>query len=170
MFISQPQYEFPFPADMANPGVQHWRMVELSIHAPWFMLSMEIIDGDDPEVRLTRTMCIAWDNDLAEVLRLVDADRIKGLVCMMPAWQSATGQWASREVREVWLRRSDAGKSVVLCDAAGEEFDCGLAPDHVGTVEQDLILRLSPAMPRQRQRQRPEPGRRSRPATGAKRR
>ncbi|WP_157275644.1 hypothetical protein [Pelomonas sp. Root1444] len=154
MFVSQPEYEFPFPPDLTHPGSQHWRIVELTLHAPWFLVSVEIIDPEHPDCSLTRTLCIAWDSDLAELLGTLEPGRVKGLVCMMPAWQSPSGQWTSREIREVWRCRSAAGHSVVLADTAGEKFDCGMVPDHQEPIEQELILRISPpATTRQRRAQ-----------------
>lgn len=166
MFVSQPQYEFPFPPELAEPGTQHWRIVELTLHAPWFMVSVEIIDPDHPDCSITRTLCIAWDTDLAEVLGGLEPDRVKGIVCMMPAWRSPSGQWTSREIREVWRCRSAAGQSVMLADTAGEQFDCGMVPDHEAPIEQELILRISPATPRQRRG--PQPNRRARRASAVK--
>lgn len=164
MFVSQPQYEFPFPPALEQPGAQHWRMVELTLHAPWFLLSVEIVDPNEPEHRMTRTLCIAWEHDLADAIRSLDAARVKGIVCMMPAWQSATGQWSSREISEVWLCRSASGQHVVLCDVEGQKFDCGLIPEHAEPVQQELLLQLKPKRPATRQRP-PQPGgRRSRRA------
>lgn len=156
MFVSQPEYEFPFPPNLAHPGSQHWRIVELTLHAPWFLVSVEVTDAELPDCSMTRTLCIAWDTDLADLLRTLEPDRVMGLVCMMPAWQSPTGQWWSREIREVWLYSSPAGKHVVLADTSGEKFDCGLIPDHVGDVQMELVLRVSPkpAPPRRIRRSR----------------
>jgi len=155
MFVSHPEYQFPMPPALDRPGSQHWRMVELTLHAPWFLLSMEIADADEPECRMTRTLCIAWDIDLAELLRSLDASQVKGFVCMMPAWQSPSGQWSSREVREVWLHRSVSGQHVALYDVSGETFDCGLIPEHVEPVQRELLLKVgvanaSPPVPRAR--------------------
>lgn len=144
MFVSHPEYEFPIPPALEEPGSQHWRMMELSLHAPWFLLSVEVVDPDVPDLGITRTLCIACEYDLAEVLRPIDADRVKGIVCMMPAWQSPTGQWWSREIREVWIYSSPGGKHVVLADTSGEKFDCGLIPEHVGDVNMELVLRVDP--------------------------
>jgi hypothetical protein len=166
MFVSQPQYKFPFPPDLIQPGSQHWRMVELTLHAPWFLLSVEISDIEILDSRMIRTLCIAWDNDLAEILHSLESDRVKGIVCMMPPWQSQTGQWTSREIREVWTCRSSAGHSVLLCDTSGQKFDCGLIPDHVEPIEHELILRVTPASTRKRRR--PQPGRRVRRANAPK--
>lgn len=144
MFVSHPEYEFPIPAALGEPGSQHWRMMELGLHAPWFLLSVEVVDPDVPDLGFTRTLCIAWENDLAEVLRPIDADLVRGIVCMMPAWQSPTGQWWSREIREVWVYSSPRGKHVVLADIGGEKFDCGLIPEHVGDMKMELLLRVDP--------------------------
>lgn len=151
MFASQPQYEFPIPPDLAEPGCKHWRMFELTLHAPWFLLSTEIVDPQDRDLRMTRTLCIAWDSDLAKVLRSLDVARVKGIVCMMPAWLSVSGQWTSREIREVWLCKSAAGEGVLLRDVDGKQFDCGLTPDHVAPMEQELLLRVGgPSKPARR--------------------
>lgn len=144
MFVSHPEYEFPIPPALDEPGTQHWRMVELSLHAPWFLLSVEVVDPDEPDLSVTRSLCIAWEYDLADVLRPLEAERVKGIVCMMPAWQSPTGQWWSREIREVWIHSSPSGKHVVLADTEGAKFDCGLIPEHVGDVERELLLRIDP--------------------------
>lgn len=171
MFVSQPQYEFPFPPALEQPGSQHWRMVELSLHAPWFLLSVEVVDAEIHDCSMTRTICIAWDYDLAEVLRGLDPDLVRGIVCMMPAWASPNGQWSSREVREVWMCSSPAGQSVFLLDAAGQEFDCGLVPEHVEPTTKDLLLRVSPAkagrQPRSR-RKTPPAGNRGTRRAGAR--
>lgn len=142
MFVSHPDDEFPFPPALKEPGTQHWRMVELSLHAPWFLLSIDVDDADCQGTSITRTMCIAWEQDLADALGSIPEGRVNGIICMVPRWQASTGQWASREIREVWIHRSAKGQHVVLVDAAGERFDCGLVPEHVGVVERKLVYRV----------------------------
>ncbi|RTL41054.1 MAG: hypothetical protein EKK53_14280 [Burkholderiales bacterium] len=165
MFVSQPQYEFPFPPGLEQPGCQHWRMVELTLHAPWFLLTVEVFDTEIRDCSMSRTICIAWDYDLAEVLRGLDAELVLGIVCMVPAWASPNGQWSSKEVREVWMCSSLAGQSVLLVDAVGQEFDCGLVPEHVEPVKKDLVLRVAPVRPQRRPH-----SRRNTPPTGTGRR
>lgn len=146
MFISLPTYEFPFPEGLADPDVKHWRVVELRLHAPWFLLTVEQQDPDDDEMTVSYTLCIAWGQDLADALKSIDAKRVRGLVAMMPAWCSPTGHWSSRQITEVWLRRDDSGQQcVALKDVAGEEFIgdfCGepVPPDSAP----ELLLRLLP--------------------------
>lgn len=142
MFVSRPPYELPIPAALMQGTTQHWRMVELALHEPWFLLSIEICDANDPELRATRTLCVAWERDLLDVLREVDSAQVQGLVCMRPAWLSTDGQWSSREVQEVWVCSSSAGDSLLLCDAEGERLDLGLEPKHVEPMERTLVLRV----------------------------
>ena len=94
-------------------------------------------------------MCIAWDTDLADAIRSIDASRVRGLVAMMPAWASPTGQWSSRQITEVWQDVNDAGTFITLTDVAGEKFDAGVrgkAP--VGGAGCELLLRLPASQPR----------------------
>ncbi|MCE4556260.1 hypothetical protein [Pelomonas cellulosilytica] len=155
MFVSQPEFEFSFPPELAQPGSQHWRVIELTLHVPWFLVSVENVDAEHPGCTITRTLCIAWDSDLVDLLSTIEPHRVKGIVCMMPGWKSPTNQWTSREIREVWRCRSAGGNSVLLADTAGEKFDCSVVPDHEQPIEQELILRVEPTAPRQRHRTKP---------------
>lgn len=152
MFASHSDFEFSAPPDPDRPGVRHWRMFELTLDAPWFLLSEESSDPNVAGLTRTQTLCIAWEYDLAEVLRSMDTSRVKALTCMWPAERPDEPRWASREVREVWLHSSALGRHVVLGDSAGNHFDCGLVPEHVGKVKVELLLRLptSPAASRPR--------------------
>lgn len=149
MFVSQPHYEFRFPPGIEQQGWQHWRMVELALHVPWFLLSLEVDDADSSDCRLIRTICIAFDTDLCEVLQSLEADSVTGIVCMMPAWLSPNSQWSSREIQEVWLHTSQAGQSVVLRDVDGQQFDCGVVTEHTSPVLENLVLRVTPARSRE---------------------
>lgn len=123
MFVSHPQFEFPLPEGFTDPGSKHWRLVEFSLHTPWFLLTVTELTDED-EVLLTHTWCIAWARDLAQILTTVENDQVRGLVCMMPGWSSASRQWTSRELDEVWLvQTDDAEECVRFLDRDGEEFD-----------------------------------------------
>lgn len=140
-------------------------MVELTLHAPWFLLSVEVVDPDVAGHSMTRTLCIAWEHDLADVIRSLDTFQVKGVVCMMPAWQSPTKQWSSREICEIWLHRSASGQHVTLCDLAGNSIDCGLIPEHVEPVKMELLLRMFPRRVAEGSKK-PSGGRRSRRFAG----
>lgn len=143
MFLSLPQYEFPMPEGLNVPGGKHWRVVEMPLHSPWFLLTVERPDPSDLGWKPTHTLCIAWETDLADAIKAVEAKSVRGLVAMIPAWASPTGQWSSQEINEVWLHSDESGKFVSLRDAAGQTLDVGVpmpgAPSHHGA---ELLLRL----------------------------
>lgn len=145
MFVTHPQHEFPVPDGLANPGTQHWRLVEFVLHTPWFLVTVATQPARNIST-LTHTWCIAWERDLAHVLTTTDRKRILELVCMMPAWSSKSGHWSSREVREVWLSHTaDDGDIMWFVDSEGNRFDGGLKEEQTEkAAERRLLLRLEP--------------------------
>lgn len=143
MFASHPQHEFLIPAGLTHPGVQQWRLIEVMLNAPWFLLTIDVQDKESG-ISFAHTWCIAWEHDLANALDAMDPARVRSLVCMMPARATPACQWASREVRQVWLTRTeDAEEYVSLLDATGAEFDGGLRSDRPTKVtERRLLLQL----------------------------
>jgi len=95
---------------------------------------------------LTHTWCIAWERDLAHLLTSIDTVRIQELVYMVPGWRSKSGQWSSREVREVWLTRSiDDNEFMCFIDSEGDEFDGGLQTQRTGNAaDRRLLLKIEP--------------------------
>lgn len=163
MFVSYPEHEVPIFAAFAEPGTRHWRVIELPLHAPWFLLTIELPDPDGTHMSLSHTLCIAREHDLVLALQTIDAERVLGLVAMRPGWTSPSGQWTSRGVSEVWLRQADGYEYVVLKDAGGEEFDAGVAVQKpVLPVSDNLLLRLAP----RKARVAGQPRRRSRRTAG----
>ena len=145
MFLSLPQYEFQVPQGLAEPGSKHWRVVEIPLHAPWFLLTVSYPDPEGASLGMSYTLCIAWELDLAEALQSIEANRVRSLVAMMPAWSSPTGQWSSRTVAEVWLDTDATGRFVTFIDTSGERFDGWVRgnPPTAG-AESELLLRLPP--------------------------
>lgn len=146
MFVSYPQYELPYPLLFEEPDARYWRVMALNVHTPWFLLSVEHLAPDEPDMTFVRTLCIGWEYDLLETLRVLEPSRVKGLVCMLPAWQSDTGQWSAREIREVWLR----GDHAVLVDAVGERFEANPILEPVSHVKLELLFRVASLQPGQR--------------------
>jgi hypothetical protein len=129
MFITYPPYEFQMPAALVASDARHWRTIELSLHAPWFMLSLEHRDTDSG-MTFVHTHCFAWDSDLAAFLPTVDQKIVRGLVCMAPGWKSVTGHWTSHEVSEVWLTQAEDGQRFLeLRGSDGQLLDVGLPTD-----------------------------------------
>lgn len=140
MFITEPDHEFLVPNGPTTADSRHWRVVRLSLHAAWFVLTVEVPEG---EVSFTRTACIAWDTDLADVLESLGDAHAVGLLCMTPGWCSPTGQWSAREVHEVWVAKTSSGRAVILRDAHGNEFgDQSRTMPQQALSDRRLILRL----------------------------
>ncbi len=117
------------------------------LHAPWFLLTVDVLD-EESDVTFARTWCIAWEQDLVHALATIDTAEVKSLVCMRPGWLTSAGQWTARDVREVWLTRTQAAEEfVILRDAAGEEFAGGVRSDRCDAVIERRLLLALPAMP-----------------------
>jgi hypothetical protein len=142
MFVSRPQYERALPAGLEHPAARQWRVVELALNAPWFLLLLEVVDDEEPALSVLQTLCVASDQDLLGLLSGVEPARVRGIVCMLPAWHSSTGQWCSREVREVWQCSSDSGRRIVLVDKAGQHFDLGTGSEQGVPANSELVLRV----------------------------
>lgn len=145
MFVSRPQYERALPLGLEHPGARQWRIVELSLNAPWFLLSLEVVDDVEPALSVLQTLCIASEQDLLGVLSGVEPASVRGVVCMLPAWYSSTGQWCSREVREVWQCTSDAGRKILLVGEAGQYFDLGTGSENPMPIDRQLVVRVRSA-------------------------
>lgn len=137
MFVSHPQYEFEYPIRFVEPGAQYWRVMELNLHAPWFLLSVEHVAPDEPDVTFVRTLCVGWERDLVATLRNIDASRVKGLVAMLPG--ADPGQWSSREIREIWL----CGEHAVLIDAVGKTYAANPMVAPASNSKMKLLLRIN---------------------------
>lgn len=148
MFVSYSEHEFHLPDEVAEPGIRQWRQIEFDLHVPWFILTVAEPPLEDGAL-LTRTLFIAWEQDLAHALATTDASRLRGLVCMLPGWKSKTGYWASRVVCEVWkIQTEDGGSYMRFIDFEGYTFDGRLqagASAEVGRGK--LLLKLKVRMP-----------------------
>jgi hypothetical protein len=141
MFITEADHEFLFPSALDASGARYWRMLHLSLQASWFVLTVEVRDG---EICFTRTACVAWDTDLVDLLEARGEAQVVGLLCMTPGWCSPTGQWFAREIREVWVAEtSDGRRWMMFRDAHGQEFDDPVQSRlHEAIAGRRLILRI----------------------------
>ncbi|WP_457424283.1 hypothetical protein [Roseateles sp. P5_E7] len=146
MFITFPTFELHPPAGRLAGDVRSWRMMQLPLHVPWFMVSVEVVD---PETTLGRvqTFCFAREDDLTTFFITVEAEKVRGLVCMTPGWMSVSGTWTSHEVRQVWRATTAAGTHLVLSGADGQTLDVQLSsiPSEEET-ERTLLIEIKPAV------------------------
>ena len=142
MFVTNPSYEFFPVGEFATSDARHWRLVNLSLPAPWFVLTVEV--ADDGLSRL-RTLCIAWDTDLLRVLESLNGAKAIALLCMWPGDCPRAGRWSSRQVCEVAVVATAEGQEIVFCDEHGAEFgDRPRTKPQSFTGSRRLILRLDP--------------------------
>jgi len=141
MFVTEPQHELSIVSALGTSGRRHWRLFQLSLHAHWFVVTVEVPDGD---VVLKQTACVAWDTDLVALLDSLGQSRAVSLLCMTPGWSSPSGQWAARTVREVWTARNVTGDRVILLrDEHGSELgDPSSLKSSEALTDRQLILRL----------------------------
>lgn len=143
MFLSLPQYEFQMPSGLAGPGGKHWRVIETPLHAPWYLLTVEEGDPTGAAWSTSRSLCFAWETDLADAIKSVEPGSIRGLLAMIPQQSCTAAQWTCRAISEVWLDCNDAGRFVTLLDAEGIKVDAGtLIEPPNGEGKSELLLRL----------------------------
>lgn len=106
MFISQSDYEFPFPVELTEPGTHFWRAVELSLNATWFVATLCSIDRANG---FRRTLLVSWDTDLVQIQKGLIGGYLEALILMVPAQSDAGGRWISHRITQIW-RASDADR------------------------------------------------------------
>lgn len=99
MFVSLSDFEFPIPAGLAEPGSRYWRAVELSLNAPWFVATL---CSSDEEQGFRKTILVAWDTDLVQILENMIGGYLENLLFMVPPWQSTDGRWRPNQIKEIW--------------------------------------------------------------------
>lgn len=157
MFITHPPYEFRMPPTLAVPGARHWRVMELHIHLPWFLLSVRNQYSPD-DTTFVQTFLFAWETDFAEFLSHFDARKVVSLACMAPGWKSATGNWSSHEVREVWSVQTEDGSTYLdLKGGDGASLDVGLPIEPGAPVAVRTRLLKVPPTRRSRAGTKPRP-------------
>lgn len=143
MFITLPPFEFRTPPGTVDQGARRWRLMQLNLHVPWFLLSIETKDLES-EVGHIQTICFAWEIDLLAFLPTVDHATVTALVCMAPGWTSASGSWTSHAVHEVWQVDTIDGHYLILRGADGQDLDVGLPTDPTShETKRTLLLEIN---------------------------
>lgn len=91
-----------------------WRAVDVVGRGPWMLAT--IADAASGGAR--RTVSIAWDNDLAELLKRPGAPELVQLLCLVP---DEHGAWAVRNISEIFEGDAGGGTCYVLRCANGQE-------------------------------------------------
>lgn len=119
MFITHDAFTIPFLKALSPAGTQYHRTVELSMRAPWFLVTFLT---EDEGIQIVHTFLCSWDRDLLDVLVAHEVHMVMSLQQLFP--QRADNHWGVRQIARVWSARDmDSGQRiVVLQDADGQEF------------------------------------------------
>jgi len=82
---------------MGEPGEQFWSVVELGVHAPWFVFTHLVRDGD---TTLGCSLLVSGNAALLDLLKEVECPRS---LCVMNEDQATPGGWLCSPIEEVWL-------------------------------------------------------------------
>lgn len=141
MFISHNNHKVDF-APMLGEGESQWRMMEVLLYAPWFILTIGSPD-EQKHLFMTHTWCIGSPHDLQGLLEDVDCPYIIALTCVMPTSFAKPGPWQYRIVLKVWSVKQGAGSILVMADEENEEFPVGIIKEDLpAELPRKLILEL----------------------------
>lgn len=94
MFLSEKRFAHHVPPAFLPPGAQGWRVVELSLHMPWFIVTMR----DHPEDCL-RELMVAFEADLVAIVTEAKT-RIQAIHRVVPTKQNRN-RWSIEALSEV---------------------------------------------------------------------
>ena len=97
MFSTVPSFAHPARGFMGEPGEQFWSVVELGVHAPWFVFTHLVRDGD---TTLGCSLLVSGNAALLDLLKEVECPRS---LCVMNEDQATPGGWLCSPIEEVWL-------------------------------------------------------------------
>lgn len=136
MFVSEPHFEQRVPPALLPPGGRSWRVVELSLSVPWFIVTL--MDCAD---QCLRKLMVAYEADLLELIGIERA-QIRAIHRVTPPRHPQT-DWAIKPIQEVWMATSGASRCWLFIDANGIET---LWPKHpceqITVTSRQLVLSL----------------------------
>lgn len=136
VLVSEPHFEQRVPPALLPPGGRSWRVVELSLSVPWFIVTL--MDCAD---QCLRKLMVAYEADLLELISIERA-QIRAIHRVTPPRHPQT-DWLIKPIQEVWMSTSGASRSWLFIDANGIET---LWPKHpceqITVTSRQLILSL----------------------------
>jgi len=121
MFVSHTGHQFHVPPVLTDDKSQHWRLMEVALRCPWFVLTV-VEHHQAAELSLLRTWCVAWAHDLMQVLEDRQNVQVRALACIRPVNDSSPRAWSATDVYEVWLLTNDDGTFITFHDGSGMEI------------------------------------------------
>ena len=142
MFVTLPEHKIAVPEALAHPGAQDWKVVGISLHCAWFVLTLRPIKTDEQYV----TCLLAWDFDVIETIDSFGAE-VASLLWSVPPNSSAGDGWRSISVTEVWWAIDPHDRDslcVLLVGSDGLEYSGPVGVQVVGLKRQRLVARVAP--------------------------
>lgn len=104
VFLSETRFEHHVPPALLPPGARGWRVVELSLHVPWFIVTMR----DHPD-DCSRELMVAYEADLVDLVTQAKA-QIRAIHRVVPASLNRA-QWGIEPLHEVRVVTSTSSPS-----------------------------------------------------------
>ncbi|TAL13483.1 MAG: hypothetical protein EPO01_21375 [Aquabacterium sp.] len=145
MFITHQAFELPFVAFLSAPGTHYHRAVELSLRAPWFLVTFLT---EEDGIQFLHSFLCSWDSVLVDVLIDRQIDTVVAVQQIFPL--HADGRWGMRAIRQVWsVRDGGTGERVIVLQAEdGQEFDGMMgAPFTQPCDDRKLIAQVGAGIP-----------------------
>lgn len=114
VFVSEPHFEQRVPPALLPPGGRSWRVVELSLSVPWFIVTLKNCAD-----HCLRKLMVAYESDLLELIRMEGA-QIRAIHKVTPPKQP-NKEWAIDPLQEVWMATTPGARWWQFIDANGAE-------------------------------------------------
>jgi hypothetical protein len=140
VFLSDLRFQHHVPPALLPPGTKSWRVVELSLHVPWYIATVR--DANEP---CTRDLMLAYEADL---VALIEASReaIQAIHRVVPA--PAGGEWLIEQLESIWLITEAAipnGRWWQFVGRRGSDIRWPRRPDKsTATEHRELVMSLGP--------------------------
>lgn len=140
MFITLPPFEHPLPAFLQQDGCRSWRVVELSLRMPWFLVTLSTALGGE---RIATDLLLSWEQDMLELIGK-RGEQIAALQYMDPPAHNNSRRWKLRQIQRAWLaRQGDQPDQLLLEDSDGEFCQPTFGRIEPHTQGRELILDLT---------------------------
>ncbi|MGQ0598606.1 hypothetical protein [Aquabacterium sp.] len=136
MFLSDPHFEQRVPPALLPPGGRSWRVVELSLSVPWFIVTLR-----ERADECLRKLMVAYEADLLELIGR-EKQQILAIHRVSPPRRPHT-DWAIEPLQEIWMATSSATRWWQFIDSSGTETCWPKStPKQHAAVSRQLIMSL----------------------------
>jgi len=121
MFAAPEQFAHSMPIGLAPPDYSYWRAVELTLRAPWYIVTLHVREGD---AWFQRDLLVSWASDLLDVIQPTDRVDVAAIQLMQPV--SGGKSWKSVSVNKVWTARhaTDRGRVSPIFETSNGDRIC----------------------------------------------